>query len=51
MLTIKQVAEALNVCAMTIMRHLTKGTIRGVKVGKSWRISQEELDRIMKEGF
>jgi excisionase family DNA binding protein len=51
MLTIKQVAEALNVCAMTIMRHLTKGTIRGIKVGKSWRISQEELDRIKREGF
>ena len=51
MLTIKQVADALNVCVMTIMRHLTKGTIKGVKVGKSWRISQEELNRIMKEGF
>lgn len=51
MLTINDVAEQLNVCRLTIVRHLTKGSIKGIKVGKSWRISQEELNRIMKEGF
>lgn len=50
MLTIKQVAEALSVSVMTIVRYLAKGRIRGVRVGKSWRISQEELERIKREG-
>lgn len=51
MLTIKQVADELNVCRMTIMRHLTKGNIKGIRVGRSWRISREEVERIKREGF
>ena len=51
MLTIKQVAEELNVCQMTIIRHLSKGNIKGIRVGRAWRISREEVDRIKKEGF
>lgn len=51
MLTVKELAEELNVCRLTIMRHLAKGTISGIKMGKSWRISQEEFERIKREGF
>lgn len=50
MLTIKQVAEALNVSTITIMRRLYSGAIKGVKVGKIWRISAEEVERIKREG-
>ena len=51
MLTIKEVANALNVHEITIFRHLKDGKIKGVKIGKSWRISKEELSRIMEKGF
>ena len=51
MLTIKEVANALKVHEMTILRHLNNKSIKGVKIGKSWRISEEELNRIIKEGL
>lgn len=51
MLTIKDVARELNVHEITIFRHIKNGDIKGVKIGKSWRISQEELDRIKHNGI
>ena len=51
MLTIQEVADILRVHRMTIFRHLSSGTIKGIRVGKSWRISEEELERIKREGF
>ena len=50
MLTIKEVANDLKVHEMTILRHLNYGNIKGVKIGKSWRISEEELERIKRQG-
>lgn len=50
MLTIKEVADALRVHEITIFRHLKDGKIKGVKIGKSWRISEEELERIKRQG-
>lgn len=51
MFTIQEVADILRVHRMTIFRHLQDGTIKGIRVGKSWRISEEELERIKREGF
>ena len=51
MLTIKEVANALKVHEMTILRHLNNNSIKGVKIGKSWRISEEELERIKENGI
>ena len=50
MLTIKEVASDLKVHEMTILRHLNNKSIKGVKIGKSWRISEEELERIKQYG-
>ena len=36
MLTVKEVAIELNVCQMTVIRHLNNGDIKGVRVGKVW---------------
>lgn len=49
--TIKEVAQMLKVHEITILRHLENGNIKGVKIGKSWRISEEELEKIKREGF
>ena len=48
MLSVKQVAEELNVCQETIKRKLQKGIYKGIKVGTRWRISEEEIERIKK---
>lgn len=50
MLTIKEVAEALKVHRITILRRLINGSIKGIKIGNSWRISEEELERIKQNG-
>ena len=44
--TVKEFAKAMGVCDLTIRRRLDSGEIKGVKVGKYWRIPKEELDRI-----
>jgi len=51
MLSIKDVADALNINPMTVFRYIQKGRIKAVKVGRDWRISAEELERIKKEGM
>ena len=50
MLTVEQLAEALNVHKITIFRYLKSGRIRGVKIGNVWRISEEEVNRIKRVG-
>lgn len=51
MLTIKEVAENLKVCQMTVFRAIYSGKIKAVKMGKGWRVSKEEVERIKREGF
>lgn len=50
MLTIEQVADALQLHKMTVFRYLKCGRIKGVKIGQNWRISEQELERIKREG-
>lgn len=49
MLTVKEVANILKVHEMTIFRHLKNGSIKGIKMGNIWRISEQELERIKRE--
>ena len=51
MFTIKEVAKMLKVAEMTIFRHIHNGKIKAVKVGKSWRINEEELQKIKRCGL
>lgn len=50
MLTISEVAKELKLSEMTIFRYLKSGKIKGVKIGKNWRVKQEEVERIKEEG-
>lgn len=47
MLTTVQVAAALRVHLVTVFRMLKEGKLRGMKIGRVWRISPEEVDRIL----
>lgn len=51
MFTIKEVAKMLKVAEMTVFRHIHNGKIKAVKVGKSWRISENEIEKIKRYGI
>lgn len=44
MLSLEEVAYRLNVSVQTVRRLIESGQLRGVKVGKQWRVRQEDLD-------
>ncbi len=47
--TVKETAEIFNVCERTIFRMIERGELISNKIGYSVRISEEEIDRVMKE--
>lgn len=52
MLTVKQVAEQLQIGTITVLRWLRSGKLRGVKPGGSrigWRIPPSEVERLLKD--
>jgi len=51
LLTVRDVAYATSLSEHTIRKHLMEGRIRFVKVGRSTRISEHELRRLIAEGF
>ena len=51
MYSTKEVAEKLSISQATIFRALKQGRIKGIKIGNIWRVSEEELERLKKEGF
>jgi len=44
LLTPKQVADLLQVKTMTVMTYLRNGEIRGVKIGRLWRVRTADLE-------
>ena len=50
MLTVAEVAEILRVSERTIYNLLEAGDLRGVRVGRSWRIPKEALEEFIKTG-
>ncbi len=43
-LTVPQVAERLSVHPKTVYSMLVRGELRGIKVGRVWRVPAEELE-------
>lgn len=41
--TVEEIAEILKLDAETIRRYLVKGNLKGSKIGRSWRITEEDL--------
>lgn len=46
-----ELANRLRVSRQYILKCLLDGKIKGIKLGKVWRISAEEVERIEKEGI
>lgn len=44
--TVAEVADMLKLSAHTIRRYLTRGKLKGVNLGKAWRIPLQEVQRL-----
>ena len=50
-LTVAEVAETLRVSTMTVYRLIKAGDLRAARVGKSFRITEEDVDQFLADGF
>lgn len=50
-LTVAEVAEIMRVSTMTVYRLIKAGDLRAVRVGKSYRLAEDEVDRYLAQGF
>ena len=48
LLTIKQVAEILQVSERTVFRYIKDGKLKATKIGQ-WRIKKEDLDKFISQ--
>ena len=48
-MTVKQLADFLQVTELTIRRALTSGKLKGFKIGRDWRIEKEAVIEWLKE--
>ena len=46
--TVREAATFLKVHIHTILKMVKEGNIKAVKIGREWRISQEEIDRLLR---
>lgn len=44
MLTIKEVAEKLNITGVTVRRRIESGEVKAIKLGGEWRVDEDWLD-------
>lgn len=49
--TVDEVAKQLQVLPATVREWLKSGQLKGIKIGRLWRIRQEELDKFLKGGY
>ena len=47
---LKEVSQMLGVSYLTVYNYVRQGKIKSVRVGRFLRVTQEEVERIMKEG-
>lgn len=50
LLTPEDVAERLRVSRLTVGNWLRSGTLKGVKVGRLWRVRESDLENFLKGG-
>ena len=48
--TLEEIAEILHVTRRTLYTYIKEGKLRAVKVGKSWRVTQKNLDDFLARG-
>jgi excisionase family DNA binding protein len=50
-LTVAEVAEMMRVSTMTVYRLIKSGDLHAVRIGKSYRLAEDEVDRFLAKGF
>jgi len=50
-LTVAEVARVLRISNMTVYRLISSGQLQAVRVGKSYRLREEDVDRYLAERF
>jgi excisionase family DNA binding protein len=50
-LTVAEVADLLRVSSMTVYRLIEAGDLRALRVGKSFRINEEDLESFLGTGY
>ncbi len=50
-LTVAEVAGMLRVSTMTVYRLIKAGELPAVRIGKSYRLANEDVDRFVADGF
>lgn len=50
-LTAAEVAEMMRVSTMTVYRLIKAGELHAVRIGKSYRLAEDEVDRFLAKGF
>lgn len=50
-LTVAQACELLGKSDRWLLQQLRMGAIEGRKVGSAWRVSREEIERVLREGL
>jgi len=50
-LTPAEVAELLRVSSMTVYRLIKSGDLRAARIGKSYRISEDDVDAYLQDRF
>lgn len=48
-LTIQEVAERLHLAPLTVADRLRAGSLPGFKLGRAWRVREEDLNRYIRE--
>jgi len=50
-LTVREVADTLRVSAMTVYRLINSGQLPAVRVGKSFRLREDDVNRYLDERY
>ena len=50
-LTAAEVAAAMRVSTMTVYRLIKAGSLPAVRVGRSYRVAEDDLDRFLASGY
>ena len=50
-LTVAEVADILRVSTMTVYRLIKSGDLRAVRVGKSYRLSEDDVDAYLANSY
>lgn len=50
-LTVAEVADIMRVSTMTVYRLIKAGDLRAVRVGRSYRLAEDDVDRYLAQGF